>query len=481
MKRKLTAKLIEALPPGSKVQDTGVDVPGMLCSLRLEVGRAKDGAAPLRTWYLYYRSPATRRRRNKTLGHYPADGRRPGQHELGLKEARAKALTLAGQLASGRDPFGSSRGQGEESTTVRACAELYIRYLAEEEHGVPRRRGWKQQEYLINSKVLPAWGDRDILDITADDALDLLSRIEPRAPTVAYQLCSHLRMMWKILPRKLRVRELVLNPFVGLDVGSPGRPRVVFLSPDQICTVWQALESEIDDGIAAGDSDRAVRAAAVELAILTGLRRGEVLKSRFSELAVITEADARPHGLRRSLDASSVCGEWLRIPALRFDEAGGYIGSTKGSKKPQPKDVFLGTAAGRTWLGRLRAAHHAGSLHTDWMFPVPKTGRWRKDFDHAVWRRFQSLTGIPNLRWHLLRHTVATLLDEIGYDLGDVGRVLGHAVVESSRAAKTTTGYIHRRRLASMARIAPIFADWHDYLLELLEPAAGGREDGGRD
>lgn len=47
------------------------------------------------------------------------------------------------------------------------------------------------------------------------------------------------------------------------------------------------------------------------------------------------------------------------------------------------------------------------------------------------------MAGVPNCRWHDLRHTAASLMASQGVSLYTIGKVLGHAQV------KTTQRYAH--------------------------------------
>lgn len=447
-KRMFTVKEIDALKPADgapyELQDAAVDVPEVFCKLLLRVGKRR------KTWVLYYRAPSGQRRRKNLASYGGANG-------LGLKAAREKALECASELARHRDPL----GPGAARSSVRAfdhCAERYFQHIAKQDaSGVPRLRGWKQQHYLITKEAIPAWGSRDILEISADDALDLLIPIEERAPAVAYQLRSHLASMWTYVKRYVLRRELRVNPFKSIEVGHAGHRRNVYLAPQQIIDVWTVLEHDIDGAIAGTHAiDRGVRAAAVELGLLTALRRVEILQCRWSEIR----------------------DDWLEIPGLRFDGES-WIGGTKAARLT---DVYLGSPLARRWIARLHEIHRVAGLDLPWLFPSPRTKRWRKDFAYNVWARLQKETGIANLRWHILRHTFSTLVEELGYDELAIGRVLNHAVTPSasrSRAALTTSGYIHPRRKKVRSRVEPVYRDWHRFLCDLCSvPVPADASDG---
>lgn len=61
-----------------------------------------------------------------------------------------------------------------------------------------------------------------------------------------------------------------------------------------------------------------------------------------------------------------------------------------------------------------------------------------KRVDHTQWRAALKAAGLPHIELHGLRHTTASLLDELGVHEGVVQQILGHSRVT------TTRGYTHR-------------------------------------
>ena len=68
--------------------------------------------------------------------------------------------------------------------------------------------------------------------------------------------------------------------------------------------------------------------------------------------------------------------------------------------------------------------------------PNPKTEKPYVSFYHAC-DTARNQAGVPNCRWHDLRHTAASLMASKGGSLYTIGKVLGHT------QAKTTQRYAH--------------------------------------
>lgn len=118
--------------------------------------------------------------------------------------------------------------------------------------------------------------------------------------------------------------------------------------------------------------------------------------------------------------------------------------------------------------GKATVIAKGGREHTVWLVPaaldllgrIPKHGRYV--FDRTNWRKAweaaRTRAGLPDLRWHDLRHTHATWLRQAGVPLEVVQRSLGH------KELATTTRYAHvddrevkeaLQRLPSLATVTP--------------------------
>jgi len=90
----------------------------------------------------------------------------------------------------------------------------------------------------------------------------------------------------------------------------------------------------------------------------------------------------------------------------------------------------------------------ARAVNSPWLFPSPKDPsrhRHPSSFSHNVFKRACVKAGLPDVRWHDLRHCVGSWLAMQGVDLAIIRDVLGHSSVRMSeryaalspRAART--------------------------------------------
>ncbi|MDM7915382.1 MAG: integrase arm-type DNA-binding domain-containing protein [Candidatus Eisenbacteria bacterium] len=223
-----------------------------------------------KTWVFTYR--AAGKPRFMTLGRYPETTVEKA-HELHAKHRR--------EVAEGADPGAAKVRQAQAergAPTVATVVEEYIARYAE-----PRKRSWQGDARILRAEVLgiteredigPAqpWGTRKAKDITRRDVLELLDGIVNRgAPIMANRTFAALRKMfaWAV------TRDLVpASPCVGIERPAEERQRDRVLTPAELATLWQALES-------LPATDRVPQA--LRLAIATAQRIGEILGATWQE------------------------------------------------------------------------------------------------------------------------------------------------------------------------------------------------------
>ena len=248
-KARLTAASVERLKPPAKGRIEHWDnlLPGF--GLRVSETGAK-------TWVLMYR--VGRRQRRMTLGKYPA---------LGLARAREKAREALDQLDHGTDPAAHRRGlQGGAADTFEAVADLFLERYARRHQRIPERT-----EYLIEKYVTPEWKGRKLESIGRGDVALLVDGIaEAGAPVMANRVLTVIKKLfgWAV------ARDLiVLSPAAGVQAPGKETARDRVLTDTELKAVWEACESL---GYPFGPLFR--------LLILTGQRRGEVVRMAWSDI-----------------------------------------------------------------------------------------------------------------------------------------------------------------------------------------------------
>ena len=239
----------------------------------------KDGGS--RSWI--YRYQLNGRRREKGLG---AISDRPAVH------ARAEAARLKAVVASGIDPIDDERGR-REAAALKARAEHVEQAVvaatfkvAAHKYIVTQKAGWRnlkhqqQWENTLATYAYPVIGDRPVRDITVQDILEILQPIWSIKPETASRV--RMRIEAVLNSAKLMGWRSGENPAVwrgGLEAVLPkiSKVRTVRHHP---AMPWQDLSSfmlqlRARDGL----SPRAL-----EFAILTAARSGEVRHATWSEI-----------------------------------------------------------------------------------------------------------------------------------------------------------------------------------------------------
>lgn len=152
----------------------------------------------------------------------------------------------------------------------------------------------------------------------------------------------------------------------------------------------------------------------VALAIATGLRRGELLALRWTDLDPAAGTLTVARSLARAAGRGYAIAEpksrrarrTLTLPALARD-------ALRRQREAQERER---TAVGTAWQDR------DGVIFTD---PVGRS--WHPETVTAAYRALVRQSGIGPLRLHDLRHTAATLALSAGVPARDVADALGHA------------------------------------------------------
>nr|WSX47618.1 site-specific integrase [Streptomyces sp. NBC_00974] len=166
--------------------------------------------------------------------------------------------------------------------------------------------------------------------------------------------------------------------------------------------------------------------ALVELALHTGLRKGELLGLRWEDL----DLDAGTAAIRRTLQRTSTGGlttlpTKTRASERRIAVPARCLQSLKRHHEEQQRDR---DAAGAEWQ------------HNGYVFTTPQG---RAIDPTNLTRTFTTLlrkAGLRRIRFHDLRHSTATLLLEQGVELVVIKELLGHAHI-----GVTATVYAHVR------------------------------------
>ena len=336
-----------------------------------------------KAFVLNYRTRSGRERRY-TIGSFPS---------WTVSAARKEAKRLKDEIrVNGLDPLKDI----EADRSAPTVAELAARYI--EEH-LPSKRPSSQREdrAMIDGVVLPELKHFKVAEITFADVSSLHRKITKagtpiRANRVLGLLSKmfSLAVLWQMRPD---------NPCKGVKRNDEeGRER--YLDSDEIARLIKAL-AEHDDQEAAN---------AIMLALLTGARRGELLRATWAQFDLAKAVWTKP-------SAHTKTKKTHRIPL--------------SAQAVQLLKTMRETVAG------------SGELH---LFPGSIKGKGRVDI-RRPWEQVCFAAGLatkgkdgrifPTIRFHDLRHSYASLLVSSGLSLPIIGRLLGHT------QAQTTQRYAH--------------------------------------
>jgi integrase len=406
----LTKATIEALKPAAdtyRVPDSEVR------GLNIQVTRAG-----VLSWVLRFRVHG--HQNTYTLGRWP---------ELTVALARKKALALLPDIGDGKDPAAKKKEERKAKTLNDLAAQFRKEHLP-----TLRPNSRTQYERLLNKRILPAIGSKRIKDIDSSDVASLLSRIRLDTPkgieanrvrAVLSKMFS-LGALWGYCP-------LGLNPAKG-QVRAPEIKKDRHLSDRELMALGAALrhleptpagEARPEDAL---PPENIHALAALRLALLTGMRKSEIIGDR--------ERDKETHLLVEKVPA-------LPWSAVDLDAARIRLDHHKTAKKAGVRIVPLSTPACELLENLPRI------LGNPYVVPGQDPGESLVGLQ-KIWERVRQAVGvlqeqtkvpkkarvdISDVTIHDLRRSFASLAARMGYPELIVAALLGHS------AGSVTAGY----------------------------------------
>ena len=252
----LTARTVAGLRAPydqARIEYFDAETPG-LC-LRI----TSDG---VKTWALMYRHHG--RKRRLTLGRFP---------DLGLADARGKAVRARGRILGGADP--AAEKHDERATygdTVGALFTLFTQHYE-------RRKSWPELRRIYEHDVLPVWRHRRVQDITRREIRDLVEQKAKTAPIMAHRLLARISRLFTFALERDWIQA---NPTFRMRRPSPETSRDRVLSRSELKKLWRVLH-QTDAKDAQGRSlprlSQTLNDAFLVL-LLTAQRGGEVWRMR---------------------------------------------------------------------------------------------------------------------------------------------------------------------------------------------------------
>lgn len=245
MRKKLTPKTIDALPPAKDKRYEVRDalIPGLLVRVSVSGGKV---------WYVTTRVDG--RLRRIRVGRYPI---------VSLADAREQTREILRKVELGL-PLIEPQVEEEEVTTLGGIIPEFIRLYAK-----PRNRDWKGTESVLTK--FASLNDRPIDQIKRRDVVKVLDDIV--AYGTPFRANRALAAIKKLMSWCLDRGVIEANVLAGLQPPTKEVARDRVLSDDELRACWAGADEE---GFPFG--------TCTKLMILTGQRRSEVAGMRWSEV-----------------------------------------------------------------------------------------------------------------------------------------------------------------------------------------------------
>lgn len=312
-------------------------------------------------WQLRFVSPETKRRRDMGLGVYP---------EVGIADARDRALAARKLIASGLDPITETRKKKEQAASVVQVPTFEeAARTVHEEH----KSGWSNGKHVdqwintLTTYVFPVIGRRRVDMLKPADFADVLRPIWSTKPETARRVRQRCHSVMKWSWGKEYVQS---NPVDMVDLLLPKQSASARISVHHPAMPWRMLPQFVQEVVHAGED---VTRHLLEFTILTAARSGETRGMTWDEVDLSSETWIVPAG---RMKAKTIHRVPLSGRAIDILEKRRKIGGHDELVFPSPRGTILTDMALTKFLrhhkaisdvpGRVATAHGFRSSFRDW-------------------------------------------------------------------------------------------------------------------
>lgn len=265
MKAELTPGLINKLQPATASQIVW-DTQTRGFALKVTPGGVK-------TYMFVYRFPRSRAGKVRWYKIGRTD-------DLTVKQAREEADTLRGDYIRNLDPMARVQAGRRAEEAKQKAPKRSVEAIAKEfveRYAKKRNRSWEETQRILNHDVIPAWGKRQISDISRADVNELLDTIEDRAgaPMATAVLAQVRKMFAWHATRDDKFNSPIVKGMARTSPKKMKRDRI--LSDNEIRVMWEAL-----------DASTPPYRQLVRFLLFTAQRRSEAAKSLKAEFKADT-------------------------------------------------------------------------------------------------------------------------------------------------------------------------------------------------
>lgn len=355
----------------------------------------KRHGRPTGKWAWEYQVPgSTARARTRRSFDSKRDAER-AQHEAALREL-------------------ATRSAPKRSQTVKQYGDWWLQYHRRDR---VKQSTLSDYTYRLERWIYPTFGAHQLGAVTALEVSQWMATMRARGLALS-TVNGARRVLQMVLDHAKKAGVIGLNPVALVPA-----LRAQYGDRTQKCEPWSAHEARA--------ALRALEAEPVELVVVLGLslglRRGEALGLRWSDISMI---DGTLH-VSRTYSRVTIYEDGKRRSVGRFDTP-----KTASSARVLPLPGLLRAAIHRQAERQAEQRTQAGSRWVEQDLLITSAVGSPLD-PSAVRRQYQTAlarAGIRYIRLHDLRHTAATLALQAGEPIDVVSQALGHSDIRMTKS-----------------------------------------------
>lgn len=307
------------------------------------------------------------------------------------KEGVKKLKELQQQIAQGTLPTGPDQ-----------TLEQYLGTWLEEVHK-PKIKVSTYVKYrkIIYSYIIPGLGSTKLQKLTPQQVNSFYRKKEKDGlkPKTINDIHG---VLHKAIDDALKWQYVSRNVCDAVSPPRVGKSEQTTLTVDQVNTLLEAISGHRLEAL-------------ITLALLTGMRRGELLALRWTDI----DLEKRTVTVRRTVDYIPKHGFVENEPKT---EASGRIvvlalPAIEALKKQRLQQLELKLKCGHSWEDR------------DLVFTDLHGGYFNPRYLEKTFKQIIVSAGLPGIRFHDMRHTCATLLLSMKVDMKVIQEILGHSTI----------------------------------------------------
>ncbi len=310
--------------------------------------------------------------------------------DISFDKAKTAAKMIRSRVVLGEDPSAEKRTKRKIPTLEDFTRERYFPYIK------GYKRSWRSDDSIYRNHLLPQFGTCHLDEISQQSVIEYYHGLlgKEYAKATCNRVLVHLRHMFN-LAKKWKIPGAEINPVSEIKLVDPNNARERFLTAEETKRLHTELEK----------SDNPQLKNIIALLLLTGARKRELLDASWEDI-----------DMERRI--------W-KIPMSK---------SGKSRYVPLSASVLSVLEELPRWKNCSYVVPNPTSLK-------PYTSFFRS------WNTARKEAGLPDVRLHDLRHSMASNMVNSGRSIYEVAKVLGHSQI------KTTTRYSHLSQETLLAAV----------------------------